>query len=158
MRVIVLVKATEESMDEAVEWVKRCPKPMSGPSEIEIRPIEEDLLSASTSLLSDRILLNGYSISSRSNCNARSFVKRASQPNTISTSREIHPDSGSIDVESCIGTPIRFHIAESAEAPATKTDTVQVSPYNRFKHTLLMFIQSFGYGSSLKSACRLKHR
>lgn len=27
------------SMDEAVEWVKRCPNPMTGPSDIEIRPI-----------------------------------------------------------------------------------------------------------------------
>ena len=26
------------SMEEAVEWVKRCPNPMPGPSEIEIRP------------------------------------------------------------------------------------------------------------------------
>ena len=26
-------------MDEAVAWVKRCPNPMSGPSEIEIRPL-----------------------------------------------------------------------------------------------------------------------
>lgn len=30
-----------ESMDEAVEWVKRCPKPMPGESEIEIRPVFE---------------------------------------------------------------------------------------------------------------------
>jgi hypothetical protein len=28
-------------MDEAVEWVKRCPNPMFGPSEIEIRPLYE---------------------------------------------------------------------------------------------------------------------
>jgi hypothetical protein len=28
-------------MDEAVAWVKRCPNPMPGPSEIEIRPIIE---------------------------------------------------------------------------------------------------------------------
>ena len=28
-------------MDEAVEWVKRCPGPMPGPSEIEIRPVFE---------------------------------------------------------------------------------------------------------------------
>jgi hypothetical protein len=28
-------------MDEAVEWVKRCPNPMPGPSEIEIRPSED---------------------------------------------------------------------------------------------------------------------
>ena len=28
-------------MDEAVEWVKRCPNPMPGPSEIEIRPVAE---------------------------------------------------------------------------------------------------------------------
>jgi hypothetical protein len=28
-------------MDEAVAWVKRCPNPMPGPSEIEIRPLYE---------------------------------------------------------------------------------------------------------------------
>ena len=28
-------------MDEAVAWVKRCPNPMPGPSEIEIRPVLE---------------------------------------------------------------------------------------------------------------------
>ena len=28
-------------MDEAVEWVKRCPNPMPGSSEIEIRPFYE---------------------------------------------------------------------------------------------------------------------
>ena len=28
-------------MDEAVDWVRRCPNPMLGPSEIEIRPIYE---------------------------------------------------------------------------------------------------------------------
>ena len=28
-------------LDEAVEWVKRCPNPMPGPSEIEIRPLYE---------------------------------------------------------------------------------------------------------------------
>lgn len=28
-------------MAEAVEWVKRCPNPMLGPSEIEIRPVYE---------------------------------------------------------------------------------------------------------------------
>ena len=28
-----------KDMDEAVAWVKRCPNPMAGPSEIEIRPI-----------------------------------------------------------------------------------------------------------------------
>lgn len=30
------------SMDEAIEWVKRCPNPMPGDSDIEIRPIYED--------------------------------------------------------------------------------------------------------------------
>ncbi len=30
-----------KDMDEAVAWVKRCPNPMPGPSEIEIRPILE---------------------------------------------------------------------------------------------------------------------
>ena len=28
-------------MDEAVAWVRRCPNPMPGPSEIEIRPLYE---------------------------------------------------------------------------------------------------------------------
>jgi hypothetical protein len=30
-----------QSMDEAIAWVKRCPNPMPGDSEIEIRPIFE---------------------------------------------------------------------------------------------------------------------
>jgi len=32
---------TVKDMDEAVAWVKRCPNPMLGPSEIEIRPFFE---------------------------------------------------------------------------------------------------------------------
>jgi hypothetical protein len=30
-----------KDMDEAIAWVKRCPNPMPGPSEIEIRPVIE---------------------------------------------------------------------------------------------------------------------
>jgi len=30
-----------KDMDDAVQWVKRCPNPMPGPSEIEIRPLYE---------------------------------------------------------------------------------------------------------------------
>jgi len=30
-----------KDMDEAVAWIKRCPNPMPGPSEIEIRPLYE---------------------------------------------------------------------------------------------------------------------
>ena len=30
-----------KSLDEAIEWVKRCPNPMPGDSEIEIRPVHE---------------------------------------------------------------------------------------------------------------------
>ena len=30
-----------KSMEEAIEWVKRCPKPMEGESDIEIRPVFE---------------------------------------------------------------------------------------------------------------------
>jgi hypothetical protein len=30
-----------KDMDEAVAWVKRCPNPMPGPSEIEIRPLQD---------------------------------------------------------------------------------------------------------------------
>lgn len=43
-------------MAEAVEWVKRCPNPMPGPSEIEIRPLYEasDLGDALTPELSER--------------------------------------------------------------------------------------------------------
>ena len=39
-----------KDLDEAVAWVKRCPNPMSGPSEIEIRPLQEltDLLADAT--------------------------------------------------------------------------------------------------------------
>ena len=29
------------SLDEAIEWAKRCPNPMPGPSELEIRPVYE---------------------------------------------------------------------------------------------------------------------
>lgn len=29
------------SLDDAIAWVKRCPNPMPGPSEIEIRPVYE---------------------------------------------------------------------------------------------------------------------
>ena len=32
---------TVKSMDEAVEWVKRCPNPMESDSDIEIRPVFE---------------------------------------------------------------------------------------------------------------------
>ena len=28
-----------KSLEEAIEWVKRCPNPMPGPSEIEIRQV-----------------------------------------------------------------------------------------------------------------------
>lgn len=31
-----------KDMDEAVAWVKKCPNPMPGPSEIEIRPFYEE--------------------------------------------------------------------------------------------------------------------
>lgn len=42
-----------KDMAEAVEWVKRCPNPMPGPSEIEIRPLYEmedfaELMAAAT--------------------------------------------------------------------------------------------------------------
>jgi hypothetical protein len=30
-----------QSMEEAVEWLKRCPNPMPGDSEVEIRPLYE---------------------------------------------------------------------------------------------------------------------
>jgi len=33
---------TVKDMDEAVAWAKRCPNPMRGPSELEIRPIFEE--------------------------------------------------------------------------------------------------------------------
>lgn len=49
-----------EDMAEAVEWVKRCPNPMPGPSEIEIRPLYEmadfaDAMTPETSALHDRV-------------------------------------------------------------------------------------------------------
>jgi hypothetical protein len=30
-----------EDMDEAVEWARRCPNPMPGPSDLELRPLYE---------------------------------------------------------------------------------------------------------------------
>jgi hypothetical protein len=45
-----------KDMAEALEWVKRCPNPMPGPSEIEIRPLYEaaDFGDAITPELTDR--------------------------------------------------------------------------------------------------------
>ena len=45
-----------KDMDEAVEWVKRSPKPMLGPSEVEIRPLFEpaDFAEAMTPQLADQ--------------------------------------------------------------------------------------------------------
>jgi hypothetical protein len=45
-----------KDMAEAVEWVKRCPNPMTGPSEIEIRPVfeAEDFGEALTPELAER--------------------------------------------------------------------------------------------------------
>ena len=45
-----------KAMDEAVAWLKRCPNPMSGPSEIEIRPFHtaEDFGKAMTPELAAR--------------------------------------------------------------------------------------------------------
>ncbi|HEX2134399.1 MAG TPA: YciI family protein [Microvirga sp.] len=49
-----------KDMAEAVEWVKRCPNPMPGPSEIEIRPVFEaadfgEALTPELAELEDRI-------------------------------------------------------------------------------------------------------
>lgn len=49
-----------KDMDEAVAWVKRCPNPMFGPSEIEIRPLFEmedfaDLIPAEAAAIHDGI-------------------------------------------------------------------------------------------------------
>jgi hypothetical protein len=51
---------TVKNMDEAVAWVKRCPNPMPGPSEIEIRPLYEmsdfsEVLAPEVSALLDRV-------------------------------------------------------------------------------------------------------
>ena len=49
-----------KDMDEAVAWVKRCPNPMFGPSEIEIRPLYEmadfgDIMPAEAAAINDGI-------------------------------------------------------------------------------------------------------
>jgi hypothetical protein len=49
-----------KSLDEALEWVKRCPNPMPGESEIEIRPVFEstDFPEATPELLEKEKQLN----------------------------------------------------------------------------------------------------
>ena len=49
-----------KDMDEAVAWVKRCPNPMFGPSEIEIRPFYEmadfgEIMTAEAAEIHDRV-------------------------------------------------------------------------------------------------------
>jgi hypothetical protein len=49
-----------KDMGEAVDWVKRCPNPMLGPSEIEIRPVYEmsdfaEMMTPDVSELHDRV-------------------------------------------------------------------------------------------------------
>lgn len=49
-----------KDMDEAVEWVKRCPNPMFGPSDIDIRPVYgfedfADILSPEAEAVHDRV-------------------------------------------------------------------------------------------------------
>ncbi len=46
-----------KNMDEAIAWVKRCPNPMPGPSEIEIRPLFE--MADLEALLSPEVLALG---------------------------------------------------------------------------------------------------
>ncbi len=51
---------TVKDMAEAVAWVKRCPNPMPGPSEIEIRPLYEmsdfsEVIAPEVSALLDRV-------------------------------------------------------------------------------------------------------
>jgi hypothetical protein len=46
-------------MAEAVEWVKRCPNPMPGPSEIEIRPLYE-MEDFGDNLTEEAARLHGY--------------------------------------------------------------------------------------------------
>jgi hypothetical protein len=56
-----------KDMAEAVEWVKRCPNPMPGPSEIEIRPVYEaaDFGDAWTTELAEREERLGEKIADR---------------------------------------------------------------------------------------------
>jgi hypothetical protein len=49
-----------KDMAEAVEWAKRCPNPMPGPSELEIRPVYEmadfaDVLTPEGAAIHDRV-------------------------------------------------------------------------------------------------------
>lgn len=57
-----------KSREEAIEWVKRCPNPMPGPSEIEIRPLlgmedfpqaSEETIALAAKLDAEQALLKG---------------------------------------------------------------------------------------------------
>jgi hypothetical protein len=68
-------------MDEAVEWVKRCPNPMPGPSEIEIRPVYEmadfgEALTPEVAALEARVRARWRS-SSASRCSAPTSIAAA---------------------------------------------------------------------------------
>ena len=56
-----------KDMAEAVEWVKRCPNPMPGPSEIEIRPFYEmaDFAEVMTPEVSERFDRTSEKLTSR---------------------------------------------------------------------------------------------
>jgi hypothetical protein len=56
-----------KDMAEAVEWVKRCPNPMLGPSEIEIRPLYEmsDFADLLTPEASERLERNRENLADR---------------------------------------------------------------------------------------------
>ena len=79
------------SLDEAIEWVKRCPNPMPGDSEIEIRPFyeaadlaefltPEQLAKMEQSLLRSLRQLPNRKLSQRRSKRAKQLVPRRPQP------------------------------------------------------------------------------
>jgi hypothetical protein len=70
-----------KDMEEAVAWVKRCPNPMPGPSEIEIRPVFEadDFGEAFTPELRDRRLASWRRLRGSVNRSLRSCLAQASE-------------------------------------------------------------------------------
>src|SRR3546814_17860546 len=82
-----------KNMDEAIAWAKRCPNPMPGPSELEIRPFYEiedfgDAVTPEVAESEQRLrdpdrksVVSGKSVSGREDIGGRGILKKKNRTN-----------------------------------------------------------------------------